>query len=112
MRKNEKAKIRIKKKKYAFGRKENVDKLKFPQGHEPSANGSEDSDLYKRLRSKGVIYEVKLLDWIDRMDIDGNGNFLKSIIVQGPKKEWEKPSDIDEITVSIKATLYENDPSF
>jgi hypothetical protein len=81
MRKNEKAKIRIKKKKYAFGRKENVDKLKFPQGYEPSADGSEGSGQYKRLRSKGVIYEVKLLDWIDRMDIDGNGNFLKSIIV-------------------------------
>ena len=44
MRKNEKAKIRIKKKKYAFGRKENVEKLKFPQGHEPSVNGSEDSE--------------------------------------------------------------------
>ena len=33
MRKNEKAKIKIQKK-YGFGRKENVDKLRFPVGFE------------------------------------------------------------------------------
>jgi hypothetical protein len=33
MRKNEKSKIKIQKKR-AFGRKENVDKLRFPPGYE------------------------------------------------------------------------------
>ena len=55
MRKNETAKIKIKKK-YGFGRKENVDKLKFPQGYE-----DENSEERKRLMTKGIIYEVKLL---------------------------------------------------
>jgi FKBP-type peptidyl-prolyl cis-trans isomerase len=52
MRKGEKSKIKIKKK-YGFGRKENVDKLKFPKGYE-----EEGSDNRKRLMSKGIIYEV------------------------------------------------------
>ena len=42
MRKNEKAKIRIKKKKYGFGRKENRDKLKFPSGYEAVESESEE----------------------------------------------------------------------
>ena len=43
MRKNEKAKIRIKKKKYGFGRKENRDKLKFPKGYEAVEGDSEEA---------------------------------------------------------------------
>lgn len=95
MRKNEKAKIKIKKK-YGFGRKEQVDKLRFPQGYE-----EEGSDSRNRLISKGIIYEVQLLDWIERMDLEADGNFLKTTLVKGPKKEWEKPTDRDEIIVNI-----------
>ncbi len=52
MRKGETSKIKIKKK-YGFGRKENVDKLKFPAGYE-----EEGSENRKRLMTKGLIYEI------------------------------------------------------
>jgi hypothetical protein len=110
MRKNEKAKIRIKKKKYGFGRKENGDKLILPPGYEaPSENESEEGkkqeEKHQRLFKKGIIYEVKLIDWVDRIDIDGDGNFLKTVITSpAGKKEWEKPSERDEVV--INARLY------
>ncbi len=31
--------------------------------------------------TKGIIYEVKLLDWIERVDIEGDGNFIKKTII-------------------------------
>lgn len=70
MRKNEKAKIKIQKK-HAFGRKENAEKLRFPTGYEVEGEKRE------RLLKKGVIYEVKLIDWIERVDLESDGNFLK-----------------------------------
>ena len=101
MRKNESAKIRIKKKMYGYGRKENIDKLIFPPGL--------DEALRQRLVTKGLIYEVKLLDWVDRADIDGKGNFLKTVVKAAPKKEWELPADRDEVTfkVTLKASVDE-----
>jgi hypothetical protein len=82
MRKNEVAKIRIKKKKYGFGRKLQVEKLRFPSGFQ------EEGDARTRLLSKGVIYEVHLLDWTDRADIDGDGSFLKTIVTPAAPKEY------------------------
>ena len=87
MRKNEKAKIKIKKK-YGFGRVQNMDKLRFPPGYE-----EEGSEKRQRLISKGVIYEVKLLDWIERVDIEADGNFLKTFSEKPKKGEWETPSE-------------------
>lgn len=103
MRKNEKAKIKIKRK-YGFGRKENVDKLKFPLGYE------EEGPKRERLMKKGIIYEVKLLDWVERVDIEANGNFLKTFIHKPESKEWERPSDRDEISVSFKIFYDNNEP--
>lgn len=94
MRKNEKAKIKIQKK-YAFGRKQNVDKLRFPIGYEEGENR-------ELLLKKGIIYEVKLLDWIERVDIEADGNFLKTFIQKAEKKEYEKPAENDEITINIR----------
>lgn len=71
MRKNEKAKLKIRKK-YAFGRKENKEQLILPPGYQDST-----SQEYQRLFTKGVIYEVILLDWIEQIDIEADGNFLK-----------------------------------
>lgn len=51
---------------------------------------------------KGIIYEVKLLDWTERVDIEADGNFIKEYIVKPEKKEWEKPSDRDEIVLDFK----------
>jgi hypothetical protein len=103
MRKNEVAKIRIKKKKYGFGRKLQQDKLRFPPGFEV------EGEAKTRLLSKGVIYEVKLLDWIDRTDIDADGNFLKTIIISS--KDYQKPVDRDEVVVNVTASVVQSDPA-
>lgn len=69
MREGEKAKLRIKSK-YAFGRPGEVDQLKFPAAY---ATG----DRREKLVSKAVIYEVELVKFIKRVDIDGNGSIFK-----------------------------------
>lgn len=86
MRKNETAKIRIKKKKYGYGRKLKTEELSFPAGYEvpketESPEGQAQVERRKRLMTKGIIYEVKLLDWIERVDIEGDGNFIKKTII-------------------------------
>ena len=58
MREGEKAKIKSKKK-YAFGRPGEVDKLIFPSGYK-TGEGRE------KITSKGVIYEVELVKFIPR----------------------------------------------
>ena len=55
---------------------------------------------------KIVFYEVKLLDWTERVDIEANGDFIKTFITKPLKKEWEKPTDRDEITLNAK--IYQN----
>lgn len=69
MRKGEHSKIRIKKK-FAFGRPGEVDKLRFPLGYSLS---EADAERRQKLLSKAVIYEVTLLDWEERVDIEANG---------------------------------------
>lgn len=96
MRKNEKAKITIQKK-YAFARKEKREDLRLPKGYE-----DQESDNYKKLMTHGVIYEVKLLDWIERVDIEADGNFIKTIKQKSPRNEWENPRDFDEIKLNLK----------
>jgi len=34
------------------------------------------------------------------MDLEGDGNFLKTWIDKGEKKQWERPSEKDEIDIS------------
>jgi len=102
MRKGEKSKIKIKKK-YGFGRKQNVDKLRFPPGFE------EESEKRTRLMTKGIIYEVTLLDWIERFDIEANGNFLKTFIAKAPKSSWSTPGDIDEYVASFQVYYSKSD---
>ena len=60
MRKNERAKVRIQKK-FGFGRPGEVDKLRFPPGFSES---EEDNERRDKITSKGVIYEVTLVDWV------------------------------------------------
>jgi len=56
MRQGEKAKIKIKKK-FAFGRPGEVDKLDFPYGFRSG-------ERREKLVSKNVIYEVELLQFV------------------------------------------------
>ena len=98
MHKNEHAKIMIKKGNYSFGRKANSEKFRF--GNQPEYQG-EDSAERKKLLSSTVIFEVKLLDWVEREDIDGEGHMIKTFIRKGPLLNFTKPKDIDDITATI-----------
>jgi hypothetical protein len=54
---------------------------------------------------------VRLLAWVDRTDIDANGIFLKTFLQEAPKREWEKPAEVDEVKVSAYLSLAESDPA-
>jgi hypothetical protein len=74
MRVGEKAKLKIKRK-YAFGRPGEVDKLRFPAAYSAG-------ERREKLVSKNVIYEVELLQFIPRTDIDHNGSIFKQVLQQ------------------------------
>ena len=64
------------------------------------------------MRSKGVIYEVKLNSWVVRQNLDGENSvpkFLKTFIKKAEAKEWEKPEAIDEILLNLKVYVKEDD---
>ena len=96
MRKGEVSKIRIKKK-HGFGRPLRVEVLRFPTGW-----GEEGSEKRKRLTGETIIYEVEMVDFIPRTDIEANGNFYKYIEEVPDKSEWETPTDQDEIKVDFE----------
>jgi FKBP-type peptidyl-prolyl cis-trans isomerase 2 len=73
MRKGESAKIRIKKK-FAFGRPGEVDALRFPHGYSTS---EADSERRQKITSKAVIYEVTLVDFVVRQDMEANSKYYK-----------------------------------
>ena len=68
MRKGERAKVRIKSK-FAFGRPGEVEQLRFPAGYSSS---EQDKERREKITSKGVIYDVTMLDWIERTDMEAN----------------------------------------
>lgn len=73
MRKNETAKIRIKKK-FAFGRPGEVEALRLPEGY---SKATFDHDRNEKLMTKAVIYEVTMVDFIVRQDMEANGKYYK-----------------------------------
>ena len=99
MRKNEKSKIRIKKK-FAFGRPGEVDKLRFPPGFSLE---EKDAERREKITSKSVIYEVTLLDYVERMDMEANTMFYKQTINKAKKFEFEMPNGVyDDILVNMR----------
>ena len=99
MRKGERAKIRIQKK-HGFGRIGEVDKLRFPRGFSES---EEDAERRAKLTSKAVIYEVTLVDWVQRMDMEANGLMWKQTSVKPGKREYELPNeDFDEVVYNMR----------
>ena len=106
MRKGEKAKVRIQKK-FAYGRPGEVDKLRFPRGYSLE---EKDQERRTKLTSKAVIYELTLVDWIERTDMEANGLMYKQWInKQSLKKEHELPNEqYDEVTYSAKIWQYKN----
>jgi hypothetical protein len=100
MRKGEKAKIRIKKK-HGFGRARRLDVLNFPKGFEENKDGSPNPKREK-LMSKAIIYEVELLDFVERTDVEGDGQLIK-VTEQKPNKNFRtRPEGIDQVTVALK----------
>ena len=82
MRRNERAKIRVQKK-HGFGRQGEIDKLRFPKGYSTS---EEDAERRAKLTSKAVIYEVTMIDWLQRIDMEANGLMYKQIVTKSHKK--------------------------
>lgn len=106
MRKGEKAKVRIQKK-FAFGRPGEVDKLRFPRGYSLE---EKDQERRAKLVSKGVIYELTLIDWIERTDMEANSLMYKQWVKkQSLRKEHELPNEqFDEVIFSAKIWQYDN----
>lgn len=90
MREGERAKLKIKRK-YAFGRPGEVDKLVFPPNYT-------EGDRREKLISKAVIYEVELVKFILRQDIEHNGSIFKQTLTQPTDKhDIECPCELDDI---------------
>ena len=96
MRKGETAKIYIKKK-HGFGRPLRQDELRFPKGYDEP--GSEDKE---RLLKEQIIYEVELVDFVERYDCEANGTFLKYFLQKPHENEWQTPTDRDEVKFDMK----------
>tara|TARA_B110000305_G_C19177096_1_gene510167 strand:+ start:467 stop:763 length:297 start_codon:yes stop_codon:yes gene_type:complete len=75
MRKGEKARIMIKPK-YGYNNPANREKVVLPKGWE-------EPEKLKFLIKKRVFFEVKLLDWIVRHDINGDGLLIKTLHQRG-----------------------------
>ena len=104
MRKGERSILRITKK-FAFGRPGEVDKLRFPAGFSLS---DVDKDRREKITTKNVIYDVTLIDWVHRMDLEANALVHKEFVTEAPKKEYELPNEeFDE--VSYSATFWQDD---
>ena len=80
MRKGERAKIRIKRK-HGFGRANLVEQLRFPKDY---AEG----DNRDRLMKEQIIYEVTVVDFVERYDMEANGIFLKVPIKKAAEHEF------------------------
>ena len=101
MRKGEKSKVMIKPK-WAFRHKETRDLLRIPAGW----NTEEKTNI---LRKRRVYYEVKLLDWVVRHDLDADGMLMKTILKRGTG--YDRPFDFDEITIDMKVYQLMDDQS-
>lgn len=92
MRRGEKSLIMIKPK-WGFAREEGQGVLKYPLGWDTP-------DKIEILKKRRIYYEVKLLDWSVKHDLDGDGLIIKSIFNKGVG--YDRPFEFDEITISLR----------
>ena len=97
MRKGEKSRIMVKPK-WGYGRPEAEGKLKYPEGWD-NKEGRE------TLGKRRIIFEVKLIEWSVKHDLDADGNLIKTIWNKGIG--YDRPYDWDEITLDLK--IYQGD---
>ena len=96
MRREERSLIMIKPK-WAYGRPESQGFLRYPTGWD-HLEGRE------TIGKRRVYFEVKLLDWCVKHDLDGDGSIIKSIFTKGIG--YDRPYDYDEFTIDLK--IYQN----
>lgn len=92
MRKGEKAKLKIKKN-YGFSSILDPELLRIP-------DSCKDEEMLKKLKTKGIIYEITLHDWEIWDDLDHDNNVVK-IVSKWAKGSFDKPNGIDEVTVNL-----------
>jgi len=74
--------------------------LRFPRGFSTS---DEDAERREKLTTKAVIYEVTLVNWVERMDMEASGLMWKQITLKTPKKEYELPNEeFDEVVYNMR----------
>jgi hypothetical protein len=57
----------------------------------------------EKLLSKAVIYDLTLVDLVERHDLEANGNYYKQVWTKPSKKEYEHAvNDLDEFVFSVK----------
>lgn len=49
-----------------------------------------------------MIYEVTMIDWNERMDMEANGLMYKQVDQKAPRKEFELPNqEFDEVVYNM-----------
>jgi len=91
MRKDEQSLIMVKPK-WGYNHPEYFDQVEIPAGWEEKKNV---------LRSRRAFFEVRLLDWIVRHDLNADGNIMKTIVKKGVG--YDRPSPNDQLCLDIKA---------
>jgi hypothetical protein len=92
MRKGERALIMVKPS-WGYGCVKNKEKLAIPRGWTTE-------EKRKELETRRVFFNVKLVDWVVRHDINGDSLMVKSILKKG--QGYDRPSNYDEVTFDLK----------
>jgi hypothetical protein len=99
MRKTEKAKIKMRKS-YGFGTSIDPELLRIPKS-------CTEGEMLERLKTKGIIYELELVDWEIRDDVSNDGKLVK-FVKKRSKQPMDKPNGIDEVIMNIQ--IYQMEP--
>jgi len=83
--------------------------MRFPPGF---SLDEKDAEGRAKITSKAVIYEVTLLDYTERMDMEANMMLYKQTLTKANKREFELPNqDLDEIMANMKVWQVKDDQS-
>ena len=99
MRKGELARVMVKAA-YGYAHRETAGAVEFPEGW---AEG----ERRKQLLTRRTFYEIRLVDWVIRHDLLGDGNLLKTVHQQGVG--YDRPNLYDEIYLDLKVYQRQSD---
>ena len=92
MRRGEKSKIMVKPR-YGYAMPDYARTIQFPEGWT-------EGEKMKELKRRRAFFEVKLIDWIVRHDLLGEGSLMKTIHERGTG--YDRPAQHDEIAFNLK----------